>query len=274
VWGVGETSDAEYLVPAGMACRVEASKDGFETAACELRVTEAGATVERTLWMTPRKDLGDLWIEFASTGSIDIARAGFGMFATQTSNAHNSSLTLRIAAHMGPTARTPDIVRDETTHDGTFRLIGIPAGGYDLVAIPGSTWMEADGYWSHEPVHVDVTPGGVARVRIDLRAAGRLRLRCDNRRGVHLPARCEVSDASGASIATSLFRWDAKRNSFWGGGDSLNVGAPDGANDVYPNLSPGTYQVRFSLDGYVETTRTVRVEPAATTEVAVVLEDR
>jgi hypothetical protein len=88
-----------------------------------------------------------------------------------------------------------------------------------------------------------------------------------------LPAHCEVFDASGTKIETSLFRWVEHRG-FWKGGDSINASTPDGANDVYPNLPAGNYRVRFSLDGYAETSRTVKVELGTTTEVDVVLEPK
>jgi RNA polymerase sigma-70 factor (ECF subfamily) len=273
-WGVGEVADAEYLVPAGTACRIEASKDGYELAACNLSNMQAGATIERTLEMKPRKDMGELWIELGTSRPTGFSQAAFGLFATRQNAERSASPDLHLAAHMGPTSRSPEIVRDERTSDGIFRLSGVPANGYDIVAFPGSTWMAGDGYWMHEPVHVEVTAGVVTRLRIEVQAAGRLRVRCDNQRGVHLPARCEVTDSTGTKVATSLFLWDAKRDSFWGGGGSLNVNTPDGAMDVYPNLRPGTYHVRFSLDGYVETTRTVRVELGVTTEVDAVLDDR
>jgi len=288
-WAIGPMSDAEFLLPPESTCRIDVVADEFEATGFTVSMPASGA-FERTVELKPRPDLGDLSIAFAlpaGTHARTISQAGFGLFLTEGANApgvalKSESIDTRLptrgwsmpSSHMGPTKRNADFVRNERSTDGVFRLERIPAGPYDVVAIPNGTWTAEttdNGFWLHAPVHVEVTAGGCARATIELQPAGRLRLRCDDHRGVHLAARCEVFDASGKKLETSLFRWEDHKG-FWKGGDKINARAPDGANDVYPNLPEGTYSVRFSLDGYVETTKTARVELGTTTEVDAVLD--
>jgi RNA polymerase sigma-70 factor (ECF subfamily) len=272
VWGTSANPDAEFLIPPGGDYRVEASGEGTEVAACTFSVSSPGETIERTLELKPRADLGELQVELFTREAHGFGRSGFGLFSTSSRESPSPSRMVGWMFRPGPSGRSPDIVRDAKAIDGVFHLRELPAGGYDVVAMPESTWRNADGYWRHDPVHVDITAGGVARARVELHAAGRLRLRCDDRRGVHLPALCEVHDAAGSKLEISLFR--SVSGSIWTGGTTLNVSAPDGANDVYPNLPEGTYAVHFSLEGFVEATRTAQVKPGVTTEVDAVLEDR
>lgn len=298
-WAIGPMSDAEFLLPPESSCRIDVVADDFEPTGFSVSMPASGA-FERTVELKPRADLGDISISFAlpaGTHARDISQAGFGLFAAQVTDAVprgtvDDTGTIAAAPHrangrrstrswsmsvssMGPTRRNADLVRNERSIDGAFHLQRIPAGQYDVVAIPNGTWTaEAtdNGLWLHDSVHVEVTAGGVAHATIELRPAGRLRLRCDDRRGVHLAAKCEVFDASGKKLETSLFRWEKDRSSFWKGGENINASTPDGANDVFPNLPAGTYSVRFSLDGFVETTKTARVELGMTTEVDAVLD--
>jgi RNA polymerase sigma-70 factor (ECF subfamily) len=277
VWGASANPDAEFLVPPGDDYRVDAASEGSERASVEFSVASPGQTIERTLELKRRSDFGELQVDLESAEARGIQRASFGLFATGTtdSSARDDLATrgmLGIMSFGGPTRQAPDFVRDEHAVDGVFHLRDVPAGSYDVVALPNSTWREGAGYWRHDPVHVDITAGGVARAHVDLRAAGRLRLRCDDPRGVHLPATCEVFDSSGSKLDISLFR--SVKGSFWGGGTALNASAPDGANDVYPNLPEGMYMVVFSLNGYVDVQRNAEVKRGVTTEVVAVLEKK
>jgi hypothetical protein len=270
VWGT-IADHAEFLIPPGDDYTLEATSEACGSASSKFSVASSDQTIERTLELKPRSDLGELQVEFVGhTREHVFSRASFGLFAVGSSDQGEPSDPIRRSTQIGPTKRQADIVREERAIDGMYRLRDLPAGSYDIVAMPDSSWSKGEGYWRHDPAHVDITPGGVARACIELRGGGRLRLRCDDRAGVHLPATCEVYDAAGSKLDISLFR--SVGGSFWYGGTSLNVGTPDGASDVYPNLPEGTYSVHFGLSGYIETARTAHVKVGTTTEVVAVLE--
>jgi hypothetical protein len=173
---------------------------------------------------------------------------------------------------MMPGGLSPDIVRDLHSADGTFRLEELPPGRYDVSIRAGGTWDRGSSYWYHDPIAVELPANGVERRRVDLLLGGRLSIQCSNLHGVCLGARCRLFDSMGAEMPAEFCTYVEKKG-LWLSHGALNPSAPRGANEVAFNLAPGNYEIRLSLDAYLDASRTVVVEAGKTAELSVVLED-
>jgi RNA polymerase sigma-70 factor (ECF subfamily) len=265
-WGFGSTATAEALVPPGTAFAVRASQEGFVDASLEIVAPAAGETLERVVELDRAGASAELEVELRTPAGEAIDSAGFGLL--------REGATDEVRAMPGGSIlsrRKADVVRDETGAGNRFRLRDLPPGRYELIVNAGGTWDGGTGYWHHDRVEVELSPGGMAEVAVDLRLGGRARVQCANRRGAWLGARCQVFDAEGREIKPAFIA--RGRHGVWTGHGSLNAGSPGGWSEMYPNLAPGSYEIRFSEKGYRTESRTVAIAAGKTVDVAVVLDD-
>jgi RNA polymerase sigma factor (sigma-70 family) len=267
LWWLDAHPVAELLVPPRTAYGVRVEREGYSTAKLELVAPGSGETLERVVSLTKKTDLAALVVDVFASGER-IQKAGFAFF-----DARGAPRDPLIFSRAGPGGRQPSLVRDASATDGSFRLQALPPGIYDLGVRAGGTWDGSAGYWYHDPVQVELIANEEEYRRVDLLLGGRIAIQCSNRSGAPLDANCELQDRWGTAIPVAFFTRD-EQGSTWLGGPSLNASAPQGRNELASNLPPGRYEVRLTLDGYVDEARSVIVEAGKTAELSVVLTAR
>ncbi|MCI0342588.1 MAG: sigma-70 family RNA polymerase sigma factor [Planctomycetales bacterium] len=160
----------------------------------------------------------------------------------------------------------------ETVAEGDRIVIrGVESGGWSVAIRPGGSWHGHDGYYRPIQMEVVVPQEGTVERSFTVEPAGRLRLRVHDAAGRNLPARCEVRDATGQSLDPE-FVWHSDDDPRRGGAFThghVFEGAPI---HVEPALSPGRYELAFSLEGFRPRTVPVDVRVGETADLDVTLE--
>jgi hypothetical protein len=265
-WTYGGTSSVDVCVPPGTVYGLAVKREGCRTVEMEITAPPPRQTLEQTISLVRQPGLAELVVEIVREDREPVRRAGFALFLEQDDAPRLSLLHRRRAD-----GREPSIVRELSSEDGSFRLVDLPPGRYEVRVEPDSGWDEATGSWCHDPAVVDLPSDGRERTTIVLRAGGRLRVRALDSRGTPLAARVRFVGPSGQAMSVG-FRTKSGHGE-WSSTGSLNPQTPGGWNLTGDALAPGEYEVRLLKDGRREATRTVRVEPGRTTDVEVVLEE-
>ncbi|HTF89994.1 MAG TPA: hypothetical protein VK843_16385 [Planctomycetota bacterium] len=285
VWGTNPAPTHEMFLPPGKSCSVVVlGPEGYLDQTLDIVAPAAGQTTDVPVELVREERSAGLVIDLVASDGTVMTDAGFAFFladeASSPTRTFRMLLKSRHVIHHGFMGGFPDFFRDmRRGHDasqgegGVFRLTELPAGKYRVEVQPESTGHGGDIYWVCTPIEVELLAGAIVRRQMDVARGGRLRIQALNARGEPLGADCRLFDSTGRELPLA-WHTEAHGSTWNGQKGKLNASVPEGSNEAeYPFL-PGTYELRLSMDDYVEATRPVVIEAGKMTFVSVVLEQR
>ena len=268
MWETDGHGVLRVLVPAGQELRITVRDEAYMPAHGTATAGAAGTTVVHELALVAAAPKPSLLVTFEGPGASALDRAWIRLAGPPSEPSEPAGATggAPLPPAPAPVGLNTAAVR---VGAGTFRMTGLAAGRFTLIAKPGSGFWDDAGYHLEIRREIVLPPEGELEVRLALRTGGRLRLAARDAGGALLEADCVIRDGAGeAQVVTFSTHSEHVAMSQ---GDSLGGLSP---STVAPPLPVGTYTIELSLDGYEPRTVEVEVKESETTDVDVRLKAR
>lgn len=261
VWETDEHGVLRVLVPAGQEYRISVGDEAYQPAHWTVTSGAVGATVVHELALVRAAPKPSLLVTFEGPGAAALDRAWIELAPPPAEPSDAPG-----AAPPPPVGLNPEA---EKIGPGVFRLNGLSAGRFTLIARPGTDFWENVGYQLEIRREIVLPPEGELELRLALRVGGRLQIAARDAAGALLEADCVIKDGAGEAQAVTFCTHSehvAMTQS-----DALGNLSP---SYVAPPLPPGRYTIELSLSGHEPQTVEVDVKENETTKVDVTLGDR
>jgi len=235
----------------GLRVAVDIDFEGFETWRRELVLPGPGEQRDVDVKLLPAPPPASLELDIQAPPEVAIDTVTLTLFSADGGDREEKL-----------TEETVDVV------EGRARVGGIAPGRYHALLRatnqPHGVYVQT--YVREVSFPLEVTTGEHARREVEFELGGRLGIVARDSNGAPIAANVELRDAQGDALDVR-YRAQSGRSSF------IHVGqlSTRAANETFPNLAPGEYEVELWLDGFDRRVERVVVEAGKTTPVDVTL---